>query len=566
MTSLLRKKGKGKEKAQSSEVPRFKSPFHEAHFKGKLSARKVLPEVPIDLNDDILSPCAIQIRMRKWEKFTAPLQAVGHNLVKEFYANAWEPNKAKRKPYTYTTMVQGTDISFAPRDIKRVLKLKSNSFPNAPSYYERKANKDYRLEEVQECLCLEGREWVLHKDGRPYYLRRNNLKPMAKGWYDFICRSILPTTNRSELTVERAVLIHSIIIGENINVEEIIADQFYKFIYKTDLSSSLPFPSIIAALCLDAKVTTLKDDTLINQELPIAGEALIRTREGRARNPRQEAPLPQQPPQVHPQPQVHQQQEIPPNFYTHFDASMSQIYRRLDQQQEESRKSFEAINTRMDRMDNQLSFLCYSNQMVNKTMYYPYQNTARQFREMEAQGVPVTIANLAIHRHREEEMNRERMSHNQTVQEAASQRAREANKGKAREVVPDYEEEESEEMYSSPSEEWKEAWISKSEECLSLDNLSQLVRDCRLNTYSKEPPWIVLLGPLFLVGTIPTSPWYYLNDSVHLPIYTHHLDPVLCLNPCRLYCIINECHGCSLIVVDNAAAETVTVRSSLLSV
>ncbi|MED6141569.1 hypothetical protein PIB30_104774 [Stylosanthes scabra] len=382
MTSLLRKKGKGKEKAQSSEAPRFKSPFHEAHFKGKLSARKVLPEVPIDLNDDILSPCAIQIRMRKWEKFTAPLQAVGHNLVKEFYANAWEPDKAKRKPYTHTIMVQGTDISFAPRDIKRVLKLKSNTFPNAPSYHERKANKDYRLEEVQECLCLEGREWVLHKDGRLHYLRRNDLEPIAKGWYDFVCRSILPTTNRSELIVERAVLIHSIIIGENINVEEIIAEQFYKFIYKTDLSSSLPFPSIIAALCLDAK-----------------------------------------------------------------------IYRRLNQQQEENRKSFEAINTRMDRMDDQLSFLCYSNQMVNETMHYPYQNTARQFRKMEAQGVPVTIANLAIHRHREEEMNRERMRHNQTVQEATSQRAREANKGKVREVVPDSEEEESEETYSSPLEE-----------------------------------------------------------------------------------------------------------------
>ncbi|MED6172646.1 hypothetical protein PIB30_051943 [Stylosanthes scabra] len=266
------------------------------------------------------------------------------------------------------------------------------------------------------------REWVLHKDGRPHYLWRNDLEPMAKGWYDFVCRSILPTTNRSELTVERAVLIHSIIIGENINVEEIIADQFYKFIYKTDLATN-------------------------------RSEALIRTREGRARNPRQEAPPPQQPPQVHPQPQVHQQQEIPSNFYTHFDTSMSQIYRRLDQQQEESRKSFEAINTRMDRMDDQLSFLCYSNQMVNEIMYYPYQNTARQFKEMEAQGVPVTIANLAIHRHREEEMNRERMRHNQTVQEAASQRARKANKGKAREVVPDSEEEESEEMYSSPSEE-----------------------------------------------------------------------------------------------------------------
>ncbi|MED6139416.1 hypothetical protein PIB30_083664 [Stylosanthes scabra] len=101
---------------------------------------------------------------------------------------------------------------------------------------------------------------------------------------------------------------------------------------------------------------------------------MIRVREPRARNPRQarqEAPPQQQPPQEQPQPQVHHQQDFPPNFYTHFNASMSQIYRKLGQQQEESRKSFEAINTRMDRMDDQLSFLCYSNQMTNEQMLFP---------------------------------------------------------------------------------------------------------------------------------------------------------------------------------------------------
>ncbi|MED6164245.1 hypothetical protein PIB30_087866, partial [Stylosanthes scabra] len=456
MTSLLKKR-KGKEKAQSSsEVPRFKTPYHEAHFNSKISARKILPELIIQVDKSILSPCAIQIKARKWEKFTNPIQAVGQNMVRELYANAWEPEKEKRKPFTYTTMMRGKEISFAPNDIKRVLKLRKDPLPNAASYEERVANKDYRLEQVQEELCIEGGEWVRHKDGRPHYLRRADLEPMTKGWYDFVCRSIMPTTNRSELTVERAVLIHSIIIGENINVEEIIAKQFYKFIYKTDLSSSLPFPSIIAALCADAKVPAIKTDNMIGQEGAIVGEAMLRTRETRARNPREErheAP-PQQPPQVQPQPQVHQQQDFPSSFYTHFDASMSQIYRRLDQQQEESRKSFKAINTRMNRMDDQLSFLCYSNQMVNETMYYPYQNTARQFREMEAQGVPVTIANLAIHRHREEEMNQEQMRHNQTVQEAAAERAREANKGKAREVVPDSEEEGvSDELVSGKSEE-----------------------------------------------------------------------------------------------------------------
>ncbi|MED6225935.1 hypothetical protein PIB30_098362 [Stylosanthes scabra] len=160
------------------------------------------------------------------------------------------------------------------------------------------------------------------------------IEPMTKGWYEFVCRSILPTTNRSELTVERAMLIHSIIIGENINVEEIIAEQIYKFIYKTDISSSLPFPSIIAALCADAKIPAILDDTLIPQEPPIVAEAM-------------------------------------------FDTAMTQIHRKLDQQQEENRKSFEAINTRMDQMDDQLSFLCYSNQMANEQMLFPYRNMMR---------------------------------------------------------------------------------------------------------------------------------------------------------------------------------------------
>ncbi|MED6138676.1 hypothetical protein PIB30_076665 [Stylosanthes scabra] len=268
-------------------------------------------------------------------------------------------------------------------------------------------------------MCEEGADWVRHRDGRPQFLRRSDLEPMTKGWYEFICRSILPTTNRFELTVERAVLIHSIIIGENINVEEIIAEQIYK-------------------------IPAIPDDTLIPQEPPIVAEAMARTREARAKNPRQArqaTPPQQQPPQDQQQPQFQHQQDFSSGFYTHFDTSMSQIYRRLDQQQEENRRSFETINTRMDRMDDQLSFLCYSNQMANEQMLFPYQNTARQFKEMEIQGIPVTMANLAIHRQREEEINQERMRYDQILQEAAAQQAREANKGKTREIVPDSEDE-----------------------------------------------------------------------------------------------------------------------------
>ncbi|MED6152976.1 hypothetical protein PIB30_097147 [Stylosanthes scabra] len=333
------RKRKGKAVSSSSQVIlRFKTLYHEAHFNSKLSARRILPELILQAYENVFNPIRFQIHQRKWDKFTKPIQAVGHLMVKEFYANAWEQDKAKRKPLTYTSSVRGTEISFAPSNIKRI----------------------------------------------------------------------------------------------------------YKFVYKTDISSSLPFPSIIAALCADAWIPAILDDTLIPQEPPIVAEAMARTKEARAKNPRQarQATPPQQQPQF--------QQDFSSGFYTHFDTSMSQVYRRLDQQQEENRRSFEAINRRMDRMDDQLSFLCYSNQMANEQMLSPYQNTARQFKEMEMQGIPVTMANLAIHKQREEEINQERMRYNQILQEVAAQQAREANKGKTREVVLDSEDE----FVSSESEEF----------------------------------------------------------------------------------------------------------------
>ncbi|MED6205613.1 hypothetical protein PIB30_019363 [Stylosanthes scabra] len=403
MAGLLRKR-KGKAVASSSgEPPIFKTPYHEAHYKKFFNARDVLTESRIEYEEESLNPMKVQIVTRKWEKLARPIQGVGFNMIREFYANAWRPEEEKNQPKTYMTMVRGVDISFAPDAIRKALKTRERPLPNVASYHDRK-NENLRLEEVQEYLCEEGGEWVRHANGKPHYLKRNDLTDMARGWYDFVCKSIMPTTNRSKLTVDRAVLIHSIIIGEDIWVEEIIANQIYKFVNKKNIRSKLAFPGIIALLCREAKVK-VPGDTFIPQEPGIDAEAMAR------------------------------------------------IYRRLDQQQEESGKSFEAINTTMDRMDDQLSFLCYSNQMVNETMYYPYQNTARQFREMEAQGIPVTIANLAIHRHREEEMNQERMRHNQTVQEATAEKARKASKGKVREVVPDSDED-MDDLVSGESEEW----------------------------------------------------------------------------------------------------------------
>ncbi|MED6164057.1 hypothetical protein PIB30_086078, partial [Stylosanthes scabra] len=103
------RKRKGKGVSSSSQVvPRFKTLYHEAHFNSTLSARRILPKLILQADENVFNPIRFQIHERKLEKFTKPIQAVGHLMVKGFYANAWEPDKAKRKPYTYTLTMRGT--------------------------------------------------------------------------------------------------------------------------------------------------------------------------------------------------------------------------------------------------------------------------------------------------------------------------------------------------------------------------------------------------------------------------------------------------------------------------
>ncbi|MED6210054.1 hypothetical protein PIB30_060453 [Stylosanthes scabra] len=182
-------------------------------------AREVLPEIRIKIDDDALTPISAQINLRKWQRLTKLFLTVGYSLVREFYANALRLEEKKYQPFTYTTQIRGTEINFSPESIHRVLKLRDTPFPNAASYHDRKANNNLRLDEVLACLCVEGAQWVRHPDGRPHFLRRTDLQPMARGWYEFVCRSIMSTTNRFEVNVERAMLIHSIIIGEDIQVD-----------------------------------------------------------------------------------------------------------------------------------------------------------------------------------------------------------------------------------------------------------------------------------------------------------------------------------------------------------
>ncbi|MED6213001.1 hypothetical protein PIB30_089047 [Stylosanthes scabra] len=232
------------------------------------------------------------------------------------------------------------------------------------------------MNDILRDLCVPGAQWVMHNDGRPHFMRRTDLQPMTRGWYEFVTRSIMPTTNRSEVNAERAMLVHSIIIGEDIQVDEIIAEQIYKFSNKRGIRYKLPFPGVIQRLCNEAKAS-IPEDTMIPMEPPINAKVMERVRGERTAT--RQAPLPEQEEKEAAEiPQTpHSQQSFPPNFMESFNSAIAEmqlqsnqrwdaLQQRFDATQEENQKSFSDIDERMDKMDHQLNFLCNTNQFMNE--------------------------------------------------------------------------------------------------------------------------------------------------------------------------------------------------------
>ncbi|MED6138619.1 hypothetical protein PIB30_075992 [Stylosanthes scabra] len=77
--------------------------------------------------------------------------------------------------------------------------------------------EDRRLDDVIREICMPGAQWKMSSSQPPHpiQLGRQDLTPLARGWAEFIIHSMIPTGNKSEITVARAVLIHSIIKGHD---------------------------------------------------------------------------------------------------------------------------------------------------------------------------------------------------------------------------------------------------------------------------------------------------------------------------------------------------------------
>ncbi|MED6129395.1 hypothetical protein PIB30_107623, partial [Stylosanthes scabra] len=214
---------------------RFKSAFNEELYNSIVKNKKVIAEFCIDLDEDEYPEVKEQIALRGWRRLAAPKQEISIDLIHEFYVNAilTEEEMEEAGGHTFRSYVRGK---------------------GAATDFETRKEHDQQLDQVLADLCISGATWKLSTGQLrvPIQLRRQELNPAARGWHEFSIHSLIPSSNRSEIPVIRAILIHYIMMGEDVRAEDIIADKIVRMAQGIKEKGKLGFPSTIFKLCKEA--------------------------------------------------------------------------------------------------------------------------------------------------------------------------------------------------------------------------------------------------------------------------------------------------------------------------
>ncbi|MED6164049.1 hypothetical protein PIB30_085940 [Stylosanthes scabra] len=172
-----------------------------------------------ELEDEEYPEIRNQIALRGWRRLASPGTKIKVLMVQEFFANAartqGEIDAAEQHPLK--SYVRGVEVDFSPANIKRVMRFKDDT-PGPETDYNTRLHSNQMLEEVLSDLCIPGATWKLGG-------------------------------------VANAILIHSIIKGEDVRVEELISTRLVNIAQSLQHKGKLGFPSLIYKLCKDTGVS-----------------------------------------------------------------------------------------------------------------------------------------------------------------------------------------------------------------------------------------------------------------------------------------------------------------------
>jgi len=224
------------------------------------------------LEGDKFSDIHAMIVTRGWGELTSFAKEASTTLAKEFFANAYlgpakEDGNYKNDLMKFTSFVRGKNVPFHEKIINQLFGLENYEQCSFEARKAKGSNIDHQ--EILSTLCKPEADWVRNKDGTPRKLHSTDLTPVAKAWATFVFHTLLPCSNVSDLTTQKATLLTAILKGEPVNVGRLLANDLWATANNSSPTSYIDHTSLINKLCERVRVYPEKNEEIVKPSGPI---------------------------------------------------------------------------------------------------------------------------------------------------------------------------------------------------------------------------------------------------------------------------------------------------------
>jgi hypothetical protein len=228
----------------------------------ELKALKFMPEKGFANGLSDVGDIYIQLRDRKWLKFNELLEKsklTGNDrMVREFYANAWQPTIEQHNHKIY---VRGVVVDYSAEALNRFLGavLPRNGCALRAARPIENMTKEERTM-IRDFVGRPGIQWHKYKGGpSPTKMKLVDFKPTARAWGEWVLRNMAPVSNLSEYQIDNALTVKLILEGKDIDLGYWLSESIGR-IARHGGSFSLGHCNLITALCRHLKVPETFED------------------------------------------------------------------------------------------------------------------------------------------------------------------------------------------------------------------------------------------------------------------------------------------------------------------
>ena len=203
------------------------------------------------------------LKKRGWFEIAKAPRNAAPGIVGEFYVNA-------RYMSPSIGYVRGCEIDISPKSINSYFKV-----PEVENcHFEEVKRANYRtlnLSEINKCLGVKEEDWF---GGNERRLSMQKLNTNSRAFHLFICARVIPTTHKSVVTLDQAIMNWCIQTGKPVNWGRIVHDIIW-YAVQGDGGNGYPFPHLITDICASSGVSVTREMRIMPPYGPIVDETSV---------------------------------------------------------------------------------------------------------------------------------------------------------------------------------------------------------------------------------------------------------------------------------------------------